>query len=104
MILFNGGVGIIGAYFVPDWLAQSGESVVNLDKLACVGNREDLVSLPGDARHIFVPGDIGDADLIERLLAEHRPRPVVNIATESQVGRSIGPGLRSKHCNASYRQ
>lgn len=43
MILFTGG-GVIGAYFVPDWLAQSGEPVVNLDKLTCVSNREDLVS------------------------------------------------------------
>ena len=38
-------------------------------------------------------GDIGDAALVERLLAEHRPRAVVNFAAESHVDRSIhGPG------------
>jgi dTDP-glucose 4,6-dehydratase len=39
-----------------------------------------------------VQGDIGDADLVARLLAEHRPRAVLNFAAESHVDRSIrGP-------------
>ena len=67
--------------------------MVNLDKLTYAGNRENLASLAGDARHIFVQGDIGDAALVERLLAEHRPRAVINFAAESHVDRSIhGPG------------
>jgi dTDP-glucose 4,6-dehydratase len=93
MILVTGGAGFIGANFVLDWLAQSDEPVVNLDKLTYAGNLETLKSLQGDARHIFVQGDIGDAALVERLLAEHRPRAVVNFAAESHVDRSIhGPG------------
>ncbi len=93
MILVTGGAGFIGANFVLDWLAQSDEPVVNLDKLTYAGNLETLKSLLGDARHIFVQGDIGDAALVERLLAEHRPRAVVNFAAESHVDRSIhGPG------------
>ncbi len=93
MILVTGGAGFIGANFVLDWLAQSDEPVVNLDKLTYAGNRENLASLAGDARHLFVQGDIGDAALIERLLAEHRPRAVINFAAESHVDRSIhGPG------------
>ena len=93
MILVTGGAGFIGANFVLDWLAQSDEPIVNLDKLTYAGNRENLASLQGDARHIFVQGDIGDADLVARLLAEHRPRAVINFAAESHVDRSIhGPG------------
>ena len=93
MILVTGGAGFIGANFVLDWLAQSDEPVVNLDKLTYAGNLETLKSLQGDARHVFVQGDIGDAQLVARLLAEHQPRAVVNFAAESHVDRSIhGPG------------
>ncbi len=92
MILVTGGAGFIGANFVLDWLAVSDEPVVNLDKLTYAGNLENLASVHGDARHVFVRGDIGDGALVERLLAEHRPRAVVNFAAESHVDRSIhGP-------------
>ena len=91
-ILVTGGAGFIGANFVLDWLAQSDERVINLDKLTYAGNLENLNSLDGDARHLFVHGDIGDSVLIERLLAEHQPRAIVNFAAESHVDRSIhGP-------------
>ena len=92
MILVTGGAGFIGANFVLDWLAQSSEAVINLDKLTYAGNLENLASLKSDARHIFVQGDIGDASLVGRLLAEYRPRAVLNFAAESHVDRSIhGP-------------
>ena len=92
-LLVTGGAGFIGSNFVLDWLAQSDEPVINLDKLTYAGNRENLASLDGDARHVFVQGDIGDFELVSRLLAEHRPRAVVNFAAESHVDRSIhGPG------------
>ena len=92
MIIVTGGAGFIGANFVLDWLAQSDEALVNLDILSYAGNRETLASLDGDARHVFVQGDIGDTALVARLLAEHKPRAVVNFAAESHVDRSIhGP-------------
>ena len=92
-LLVTGGAGFIGANFVLDWLALTPEPVVNLDKLTYAGNPETLASLQGDARHQLVQGDIGDADLVRQLLAEHRPRAVVNFAAESHVDRSIhGPG------------
>ena len=92
MILVTGGAGFIGSNFVLDWLRDSDEPVVNLDKLTYAGNLENLAALKGDARHIFVQGDIGDRALVERLLKEHRPRAIVNFAAESHVDRSIhGP-------------
>jgi dTDP-glucose 4,6-dehydratase len=93
MILVTGGAGFIGANFVLDWLAAGGEGVVNLDALTYAGNRENLASLDGDARHVFVHGDICDRPLVDRLLAAHRPRAIVHFAAESHVDRSIhGPG------------
>ena len=92
MILVTGGAGFIGANFVLDWLAQSDERVLNLDKLTYAGNPENLAALQGDARYEFVQGDIGDAALLAPLLAQHQPRAVLNFAAESHVDRSIhGP-------------
>ena len=89
MILVTGGAGFIGSNFVLDWLAEGAEPVVNLDKLTYAGNLANLAPLQGDARHVFVQGDIGDAALVDRLLAGHRPRAVVNFAAESHVDRSL---------------
>ena len=92
MILVTGGAGFIGANFVIDWLAQSDERVVTLDLLTYAGNVGNLAPVKDDARHVFVRGDIGDRALVERLLAEHRPRAIVNFAAETHVDRSIhGP-------------
>lgn len=92
MILVTGGAGFIGSNFVLDWLAQSDEPVVNLDKLTYAGNLENLASLQADTRHVFVQGDLGDRTLVDRLLIEHKPRAVLHFAAESHVDRSIhGP-------------
>ena len=92
MLFITGGAGFIGSNFVLDWLARSDEPVVNLDILTYAGNLENLASLQGDPRHIFVQGDLGDRTLVDRLLAEHRPRAVLHFAAESHVDRSIhGP-------------
>jgi dTDP-glucose 4,6-dehydratase len=93
MILITGGAGFIGGNFVLDWLKESGaEGVVNLDKLTYAGNLATLDPIKKDPRHIFVHGDIGDKELVCRLLKEHQPRAIVNFAAESHVDRSIhGP-------------
>jgi len=92
-IIVTGGAGFIGSNFVLDWFQQSNEPVVTLDKLTYAGNPENLASLKGNAAHKLVQGDIGDFELVSRLLAEHKPRAVLNFAAESHVDRSIhGPG------------
>jgi dTDP-glucose 4,6-dehydratase len=92
MILVTGGAGFIGSNFVLDWVRQSAEPIVNLDKLTYAGNAQNLQALNGDPRHLFVHGDIGDKALVAELLARHKPRAVLNFAAESHVDRSIdGP-------------
>ena len=96
-ILVTGGAGFIGSNFVLDWLRQSDEPIVNLDALTYAGNLENLASLAGDARHVFVKGDICDRALVDGLLATHQPRAIVHFAAESHVDRSIqGPGAFMK--------
>jgi dTDP-glucose 4,6-dehydratase len=91
--LVTGGAGFIGSNFVHTWFDHGDEPVVNLDKLTYAGNPANLASFMDDDRYRFVQGDIGDRALVRRLLAEHRPRAVINFAAESHVDRSIhGPG------------
>lgn len=90
-ILVTGGAGFIGTNFIGEWLSRSGEPVVNLDRLTYAGNIESISRFDGKD-HCLVRGDIGDRILVPRLLAEHRPRAIVNFAAESHVDRSIaGP-------------
>ena len=91
-VLVTGGCGFIGSNFVLDWLAQSNEIVINLDKLTYAGNPNNLMSLENDDRYVFSQGDICDASFFEKLLAKYKPRAIINFAAESHVDRSIhGP-------------
>jgi dTDP-glucose 4,6-dehydratase len=94
-LLVTGGCGFIGSNLVrllraerPDW------TVVNLDLLTYAGNLETLADLEGDPRHVFVRCDIGNRELVEHLLGQHRIDAVLHLAAESHVDRSIlGPEL-----------
>jgi dTDP-glucose 4,6-dehydratase len=94
-VLVTGGAGFIGTNLVrllrrerPDW------TVVNLDKLTYAGNAESIADLREDPRHVFVRGDIANAELVEHLIRNHGISAVLNLAAESHVDRSIlGPGI-----------
>ena len=90
-LFVTGGAGFIGANFVLQAVAD-GLRIVNLDKLTYAGNPDTLASLASSPLHVFVHGDIGDRELVSRLLREHRPDAIINFAAESHVDRSIdGP-------------
>jgi dTDP-glucose 4,6-dehydratase len=92
-ILVTGGAGFIGSHFVLDWLANpSAPPLVNVDKLTYAGNLDNLSSVLPDPRHVWVHADMGDRARMREVLAQHRPRAIVNFAAESHVDRSIhGP-------------
>jgi dTDP-glucose 4,6-dehydratase len=92
MLIVTGGAGFIGANFVLDLIAATGEDVVTLDKLTYAGNVRNLDALNGDSRHALVRGDINDRGVVRQLLSTHRPRALVHFAAESHVDRSVhGP-------------
>lgn len=92
-VVITGGAGFIGGNFVLDWLSQLDEPIVNLDKLTYAGNLQTLAEVEGDDRYRFVHGDIGDRELLNKILNEYQPRAILNFAAESHVDRSIhGPG------------
>jgi dTDP-glucose 4,6-dehydratase len=91
-LLVTGGAGFIGSNFVRHALAQGADRIVVLDKLTYAGSEANLADVAWDSRFVFVRGDIADGDAVARLLAEHRPRAIVNFAAETHVDRSIdGP-------------
>lgn len=94
-ILVTGGAGFIGSNFVRMVLSEHSDClVVNLDKLTYAGNLENLAEFVAHDRHKFVPGDICDRPLIEKLIDEHRIDAIINFAAETHVDRSIaGPKI-----------
>lgn len=87
-ILITGGCGFIGSNLVR-YCLEGGYEVVNLDKLTYAGNRSSLADIENHPSCAFVHGDICDTDLVRRLLEEHCPSGVLNLAAESHVDRSI---------------
>ena len=91
-VLVTGGAGFIGGNFVLDLVGSGGFTAINLDALTYAGNLDTLASISENPDHVFVRGRIGDRELVDRLLADHRPSAVVNFAAETHVDRSIdGP-------------
>lgn len=89
--LVTGGAGFIGANFVKYILGKWGDDIeiLILDALTYAGN---LMTIREEVeRHnvTFVKGDIGDRELVDRLIAEFDPDFIVNFAAESHVDRSI---------------
>ncbi|HEY1291370.1 MAG TPA: dTDP-glucose 4,6-dehydratase [Burkholderiales bacterium] len=92
MLLVTGGAGFIGSNFILSSLEIADEPVVNFDKLTYAGNLHNLDALRGDARHVFLRGDLCDRTVVKQALERYRPRAIVHFAAESHVDRSIlGP-------------
>ena len=91
-VLVTGGAGFIGSNFVRHHLeTHPGDHVAVLDLLTYAGNRASLADLEG--RYTFIQGDIGDGDLVERVLREHEVGLIVNFAAESHNSYALlNPG------------
>jgi len=88
-LLVTGGAGFIGSAFIRMAIGETDLQVVNLDALTYAGNLENLAGIDGNARYLFVEGDICDTELVNALVIEERPDAIVHFAAESHVDRSI---------------
>lgn len=89
-LLVTGGAGFIGANFVRYWLATyPDDEIVVLDALTYAGNLINLAAVETNQQYHFVHGNIGDQELVEKLLRGHELDTIVNFAAESHVDRSI---------------
>jgi dTDP-glucose 4,6-dehydratase len=90
-VLVTGGAGFIGCNFVRFALSTHDDwRVTTLDKLTYAGRRENLHDVMDDPRHVFVHGDILDAQVSAPLV--ERAHIVVHFAAETHVDRSILSG------------
>ncbi|WP_280564591.1 dTDP-glucose 4,6-dehydratase [Chromohalobacter sp. 48-RD10] len=90
--LITGGAGFIGSAVIRHIIANTVDSVVNVDKLTYAGNLESLAEVEDDSRYAFEPVDVCDRVGLERVFHEYQPDVVMHLAAESHVDRSIdGP-------------
>jgi dTDP-glucose 4,6-dehydratase len=86
-VLVTGGAGFIGSHLVDALLERPSTTVTVLDRLSTGGSLANLEAHDGDPRLRFVRGDVADADLVDRSVAD--AHWVIHAAAESHVDRSI---------------
>lgn len=92
-ILVTGGAGFIGSALIRYLIEETGNEVVNLDKLTYAGNLESLLSVADSPRYRFEQADICERESLDRIFTTYQPDAVIHLAAESHVDRSIdGPG------------
>jgi dTDP-glucose 4,6-dehydratase len=95
-LLVTGGAGFIGANFVHTTVREHPEDTVTvLDALTYAGSRESLAPVEDDVR--LVQGDITDAELVSRLVAESDA--VVHFAAETHVDNALADPEPFLHTN-----
>ena len=88
-ILITGGAGFIGTNLVNYVLEHTPDSIVVVDKLTYAANQASVDAWRNNPRIAFFQADIADEDSMSRIVAEQRPRAIMNLAAETHVDRSI---------------
>ncbi len=89
-LLVTGAAGFIGSNYVEHWVQNHpGDVVIAYDALTYAGNRDTLSPLERDHLITFVHGDIGDSELVAKVLDENGIQVIVNFAAESHNSLAI---------------
>jgi len=112
--LITGGCGFIGSALVRRLLAVDPppaggveapvDGVVVLDALTYAGRVDNLEPGLADPRFAWVQGDITDAGVVARVLEQHHPDVLLNLAAESHVDRSLTGSSPFLHTNVQGTQ
>ena len=91
-LIVTGGAGFIGSNLVGYLLAHTSHRLVVVDALTYAANRHAVALWSEHPRVTLVAADIADRQAMERVVAEHCPTGILNLAAETHVDRSIdGP-------------
>lgn len=91
-VLVTGGAGFIGSALCRYLIANTGYTVLNVDKLTYAANLGSLESVETSPRYGFEQADIGHFERMQAILSRFKPTAILHLAAESHVDRSIdGP-------------
>lgn len=91
-ILVTGGAGFIGSALCRYLLAETADTIINVDALRYSANTLSVEQFLKNPRYKFEKADICDSTHIEKIFSTHQPDVVMNLAAETHVDRSIdGP-------------
>ncbi len=88
-ILVTGGAGFIGSAVCRLLLGETGDQVVNVDKLTYAGSLTSVAEVSNSPDYVFVQADVADRAAMQAVFDTHRPDAVLHLAAESHVDRSI---------------
>jgi len=88
-ILVTGGSGFIGSNFIVNQLLNTKNIILNLDKLTYASSPNSLKAIENNSNYQFIKGDIGDNDLVNKIIFDFKPTYLINFAAESHVDNSI---------------
>lgn len=88
-ILITGGAGFIGSALIRYIIANTADTVINVDKLTYAGSKVSLASIESNDRYFFEQVDICCREAIEGIFQRYQPHALIHLAAESHVDRSI---------------
>ncbi len=88
-IVVTGGAGFIGSALCRYLVTQTGDTILNIDKLTYAANLHSLDAIAADPRYKMLQADICDRETISAALTSFHPDAIIHLAAESHVDRSI---------------